>query len=115
MQSKQLVKSNKRVPIAELNRASRRKQKLPFTLWKLIDVRKEKVVAISTWTAVQSVVCSHAPRGRSVGKVGNPFRAEMLNMKDPNAFVATPNGTPDTDDVGVPSETSDAKETNIKA
>lgn len=107
-----LVKSNKRVPIAELNRASRRKQKLPFTLWKLIDLRKEKVVAISTWTAIQGVICSHEPRGRSVGKVGNPFRAEMLNMKDPNAFVATPNGTPDTSDVGMnkdKSESTDGK------
>lgn len=101
-----LVKTNKRVPIAELNRASRRKQKLPFTLWKLIDIRKNAVVAIAPWTAITGVVCSHEPRGRSVGKVGNPFRAEMLNMRDPGAFVATPNGIPDTSDVGMNKEES---------
>lgn len=75
-----------RVPIGALNRAGRRKNKLPFTLWGVVDIRKNQIMAVSTWTAATQFVASHEPRGRMKGKVGNPYRTHMFDMRDPNTF-----------------------------
>jgi len=78
-----------RVPIGALNRAGRRRNKLPFTLWGVVDIRKNQIMAVSTWTAATQFVASHEPRGRMRGKVDNPYRVQMFDMRDPNTF-----GTP---------------------
>jgi len=79
-----------RVPLASLNRAQRRKQKLPFTLWKIIDIRTNKVVGISTWTAASTFVAVREPLGRRAKKQGNPYRVEVLDMTNPRSQVDKP-------------------------
>ena len=78
------------IPLVSLNRATRRKQKLPFTLWKVVDIRTQKVVAISTWTAASNFVAVREPLGRRAKKMGNPYRVEVLDMTNPRSQVDKP-------------------------
>lgn len=87
MHAQMFANQQNKVPLAMLNRAGRRKNKLPFTLWKVVDIRSDKVVAISTWTAASTFVAVREPIGRRARKHGNPYRVEVLDMTNPRSRV----------------------------